>query len=304
MNVKWLVEADVFQDNTDKLIATLKKKGIDYHVLKYIPFDDDLAQRCMSIYGPNECVIFYGSLNFGRKLKKNPWYPGVYLNDKMLECSMYYPYLKQLLLHYQDYMMMPYGDLAEHKNTIFKHFHEDKVFIRPNSNMKEFTGMICTKDDFFECVKLAGFYDVDPNLLVLISGVEPLEKEWRFVIVNREPIAGSLYRDWSSPEKITPGTVTRDYVLMNSHSVWEGANDNDGRLAREVAYQAAQRYNPDRCWTVDVAKTTYGIHAVLEIGCFSCAGLYGMNLEKVVDKVSEEALKEWKEYNDPNSSIL
>jgi hypothetical protein len=304
MKVKWLIEADVFQDNTDKLIRVLKNKGYDHHVLKYIPFDDDLAQRCMSIYGPNECVIFYGSLNFGRKLKKNPWYPGVYLNDKMLECSMYYPYLKQLLLHYQDYMMMPYGDLAEHKNTIFKHFHEDKVFIRPNSNMKEFTGMICTKDDFFECVKLAGFYDVDPNLLVLISGVEPLEKEWRFVIVNREPIAGSLYRDWSSPEKITPGTVTRDYVLMNSHSVWEGANDNDGRLAREVAYQAAQRYNPDRCWTVDVAKTTYGIHAVLEIGCFSCAGLYGMNLEKVVDKVSEEALKEWKEYNDPNSSIL
>lgn len=292
MTPKWLIEADVFQDNTDKIIATLKKKGIEYHVLKYIPFDDDLPKRCMDIYEGGECVIFYGSLNFGRKLKKNPWYPGVYLNDKLLECTMYYPYLKQLLLHYQDYMMMPYGDLAEHKDIIFRHFNSDKIFMRPNSNMKEFTGMVCTKDDFFECVKLAGFYDVDPNLLVLISDVKPLEKEWRFVIVNGEPVAGSLYRDWSSPEKISPGTVTRDFVLMNSHSVWEGCEDNNALM---LAYEAAKRYNPDRCWTIDIAKTEYGTYHVLEIGCFSCAGLYGMDLDIVIDKVSEEALKEWKE---------
>ncbi len=295
MKAKWLIEADVFQDNTDKLIQVLKNKGYDHHVLKYIPFDDDLAKRCLDIYGRDECVVFYGSLNFGRKLKKNPWYPGVYLNDKMLECSMYYPYIGPLLLHYQDYMMMPYGDLAEHKSVIFRHFHSDKVFIRPNSNMKEFTGMICHEDNFFECVKLAGFYDVDPNLLVLISSVEPLEKEWRFVIVNGEPIAGSLYRDWSSPEKIAPGTVTRDYVLMNSHSVWEGFEGQEGSNALMLAYEAAKRYNPDRCWTIDIAKTEYGTYHVLEIGCFSCAGLYGMDLEKVVDKVSEEALKEWNE---------
>jgi len=295
MNPKWLIEADVFQDNTDKLIETLKRKGIEYHVLKYIPFDDDLPKRCLDIYGPKECVIFYGSLNFGRKLMKLPWTPGVYLKNKEFECSMYYPYIKGHLLHYQDYMMMPYGDLSEHKDTIYRHFREDQVFMRPNSGMKQFTGMIVHKDDFFDCIKLAGFYDVEPELLVLISRVEPLEKEWRFVIVNGEPICGSLYRDWSSPEKITPGTVTRDYVLMNSHSVWEGADDVDGRLAREVAYKAAQRYNPDRCWTVDVAKTIYGTHAVLEIGCFSCAGLYGMDLDIVVDKVSEEAVKEWKE---------
>jgi len=304
MYPKWLIEADVFQDNTDKLIQVLKNKGIEHHVLQYIPFDDDLASRCLEIYGPDQCVVFYGSLNFGRKLKKLAWTPGVYLNDKALECSMYYPYLKNLLLHYQDFLMLPYGVLNDHKKTIFDHFKTDKVFIRPNSNMKEFTGMICTEEDYFDCVKLAGFYDVDPNLLVLISRVEPLEKEWRFVIVDGEPVAGSLYRDWSSPEKIMPGTVTRDYVLMNSHSVWEGYEGKEGSNALMLAYEAAKRYNPDRCWTVDIAKTEYGTYHVLEIGCFSCAGLYGMDLEKVVDKVSEEALKEWKEYYDTNIPIL
>ena len=86
MHPKWLIEADVFQDNTDKLIQVLKNKGIEHHVLQYIPFDDDLASRCLEIYGPDQCVVFYGSLNFGRKLKKLAWTPGVYLNDKALEC--------------------------------------------------------------------------------------------------------------------------------------------------------------------------------------------------------------------------
>jgi len=299
MSTKWLVESDVFQDNTDKLISTLKKKGIDYHVLKYIPFDEDLAKRCLDIYGPDECVVFYGSLNLGHKLRKLPWVPGVYLNEKAFECTMYYPYLKEMLLHHDDYMMMPYGDLVNQKTNIFNHFRADKVFIRPNSGMKQFTGMIVYKDDFYECVKLAEFYD--PDLLVLISRVFPLEKEWRFVIVNGEPVSGSLYRDWSSPEKITPDTVTRDYVLMNSHSLWEGCDDKQALM---TAYEAAKRYNPDRCWTMDIAKTEYDTYSVLEIGCFSGAGLYGNDLNKVVDAVSKEACEEWNEYNDPNSILI
>jgi hypothetical protein len=301
MKSKWLVEADVFQDNTDKLIEVLKQKGIDHHVLKYIPFDDDLPNRCLKIYGPEECVIFYGSLNFGHKLRKLSWVPGVYLNEKNFECTSYYPYLKGMLLHHDDYMMMPYGDLVNQKTRIFNHFREDKVFIRPNSGMKQFTGMICHEDDFYDCVKLAGFYDVEPELLVLISRVYPLEKEWRFVIVDGEPVSGSLYRDWSSPEKITPGTVTRDYVLRNSHSLWEGCDDKQALM---IAYEAAKRYNPDHCWTIDIARTEFGTYPVLEIGCFSGAGLYGNDLEKVVDAVSKAALNEWNEYNDPNSSIL
>jgi hypothetical protein len=293
MKAKWLVEANIFEDNTDKLIGILKQKGIDHHVLKYIPFDDDLPNRCLKIYGPEECVVFYGSLNFGRKLKKLPWVPGVYLNEKAFECTSYYPNLKGMLLHHHDYWMMPYGDLAEHKTRIFKHFG-DKVFIRPNSGMKQFVGMICHEDDFYECVKLAGSYDVEPDLLTLLSRVYPIEKEWRFIIVDSEPVSGSLYRDWSSPEKISPGTVTRDYVLMNSHSLWEGCDDKQALM---TAYEAAKRYNPDRCWTMDISKTEFGTYDVLEIGCFSGAGLYGNDLSKVVDAVSAAALKEWEEYN-------
>ena len=68
----------------------------------------------------------------------------------------------------------------------------------------------------------------------------------------------------------------------------------------QPAQEAANLYNPDRCWTIDVAKTEFGTYKVLEIGCFSCAGLYGNNLEKVVKAVSLAALDEWKELNEFN----
>ena len=293
MKVKWLIEADVFEDNTDKLIQVIKNKGFDHHILKYIPFDDDLPNRCLKIYGPDECVVFYGSLNFGRKLRKLPWVPGVYLNEKAFECTSYYPVLGYKLVH-SNYLMMPYGDLRRRKDDLYTYFNDDKIFIRPNSGNKQFTGMIVEKHDFEDCIKLAGFYDVEPDLLVVVSNVHDIEKEWRFVVVNGEVISGSLYRDWSAPEKIYPGTTTRDYVLMNSHSVHEECNDGN---AWNVARTCANMYNPDKCYTIDVAKINSNAYGILEVGCFSCAGMYGNDLEIIVDKVSEAALNEWEEYN-------
>ena len=162
--------------------------------------------------------------------------------------------------------------------------------MRPNSGTKEFTGMVCKYDNFDECVELAGFYDVEDDLLVLVSSVKPLKQEWRFVIVDQHVVSGSLYRDWSSPEKRKPGVTTKDYVLMNSHSLWEGCKD---QKAWELAKICARRYDPGRAWTIDVASVEGGTYHVLEIGCFSCAGMYGNDLEKVVAAVSKAAEEEW-----------
>jgi hypothetical protein len=301
MKVKWLVEADVFDDNQEQLLKALKDNNYEYHVLKYVPFDDNLANDCLKIYGPNECVVFYGSLNFGHKLKKNPWIPGVYLNEPVFKCTSYYPILSELLLHSTTYFMLPFGDLLRRKDWIYNIFRRnqdlttEKIFIRPDSGLKEFTGMICPYEDFEECVKLASFYDVDSDMLVLISSVVPLKKEWRFVIVNGNVVSGSLYRDWSSSEKKGNTFTIKDYVLRHSYSKHEICNDEK---ALYIAKKGAKLYTPDICWTMDVVETENNEYKILEIGCFSCAGLYGNDMNIVVDKVSEAAMNEWKEYNE------
>jgi len=296
MKAKWLFEKDVFEDNTDKLIEEVKQQGMEAHIVPYVPFDDEILDRCNKLFFSDDCVVFYGSLNFGKKLKKAPWVPGVYLNEKAYKCTSYYPVLSNLLMHHKDYIMLPYGDLLSKKGWLFENFGQNgKIFMRPNSGTKEFTGMVCTLDNFEECVDLAGFYDVEDDLIVLVSSVKDLKKEWRFVVVNEKVISGSLYRKWGTPEKRKRRVSTKDYVLMHSKLLWESCEDEK---AWQLAQECAEKYNPDRVWTIDIAETNENIYKVLEIGCFSCAGLYGNDLSKVVKEVSKAAEDEYKEIFD------
>jgi hypothetical protein len=292
MKAKWLFEKDVFEDNTDKLIEIVKKEGMEAHIVPYVPFDDEILDRCNKLFDKDDCVVFYGSLNFGKKLKKASWVPGVYLNEKSFECTSYYPAIGDLLIHHSDYVMLPYGDLLNKKEWLFENFGKNgKIFIRPNSGTKEFTGMVCSYDTFEESIALAGFYDVESDLLVLISSVKDLKNEWRFVVVDQKVVSGSLYRSWDHPEKRKKGITTKDYVLMHSRSLWEGCDDKE---AWKTAQECAEKYNPDMVWTIDVAEIEGNTYKVLEIGCFSCAGMYGNDLKTVVETVSMAAEYEWR----------
>ena len=46
MKAKWLIEPDVFEDNTDKLIEQLKLQKIEYKIVPYVPFDNDRLRKC------------------------------------------------------------------------------------------------------------------------------------------------------------------------------------------------------------------------------------------------------------------
>ena len=293
MKAKWLIELDLFSDTESDLINAIKNSGREVNTIKYIPFDDNfISNKCNKLFNSEDCVIFYGSLNLGKKFKKMSYIPGVYLNNVALECKSYYPVFGDELLH-SNYIMMPFGDLIRRKEFIFNHFG-DRIFIRPNSGYKEFTGNVLDKNNFEYGIELASFYDVSPDLLVIVSDAKDIQKEWRFVIVNQEVVSGSLYRDWTDGgENIERGCTTKDLVLLHSKSVKEYCSDEK---AFEYAKKVAKLYNPDVAWTLDVTLTESGEYKTIEIGCFSCAGLYGNDLDKVVKAVSEASENEWEEY--------
>ena len=90
-------------------------------------------------------------------------------------------------------------------------------------------------------------------------------------------------------------TSSKDIVLLNSKSVTEYCTDEK---AFEYANKVAKLYHPDGAWTIDITLTEEGEYKVIEIGCFSCAAMYGNDLDKIVEHVSEVAENEWKEYNE------
>lgn len=299
MKVKWLFEKDIFEDNTDKMIEEVEFQDMEAKIVPYVPFDENLVDRCKEMFEKEDCVVFYGSLNFGKKLRKLGWVPGVYLDEKVFECTSYYPQLGDLLIHYNDFIMLPYGTLLDKADMLFERFG-NKIFIRPNSGTKEFTGFVTSPHRFEEHVKLAGFYDVEPELLVLVSKAFDLEREWRFVIVDGKVISGSLYRYWGGSAE---NYKSIDYVISHSskmhkelHEVAAWRKDFEN-LTWDMAQMAADKWkDKQRAWTVDICQTKEGDFKVLEIGCFSCAGMYNNNLRRVISAVSKAALKEWNEY--------
>lgn len=261
---KWLLQADVFDEVSD-IVPELERQGYEYKLF-------DSTQLYDKHFDDNECVIPYCSLEAANFLVTRGWIPGIYRNLTKLKCSYYYPRLQPHLLN-RDYMMLPFGELLRQKHFIKNHFGE-RVFVRPDSCNKIFTGTTCTFTNWEKDIEFLGFYDVQPEELVLVAPYKHIDEEWRMVVVDNKVISGSMYRD-SSGERLEPaGNPQIGYVQ-------DVLNNID--------------YNPDRAWTLDICKSG-GMYHVLEVGSFSCAGLYVAPKEPIVREVSRVALEEWNEY--------
>lgn len=267
--MRWLIEKGMFAETEDRLFEVLKNKGIEVKFMPYVPFDKDVADRAKQIYPNEKDVVFYGSLNFATKLRELGW-KGLFANHEKYDCLSYYPAFTDSLLNYQ-YFMLPFGDLLNKKEFVFNAFGEDKVFMRPNSVLKEFNDQVVSSFNFEEALKVMAIYDTPANSVVIISPPRTILKEFRFVIVNGEAVTGSLYHDYAVSDKV-----------LNLPC--------EDQEAIQYANKMAKLYNPDPVWILDVCKAHYWnseFYKVLEIGCFSFAGLYGCNLEIIVDELGK-----------------
>lgn len=270
MKVTWAIESECFPDDACKLIAALDKAGIEYKILKRFGEDKNFINR-------EDCVIYYGSLETAKYLRKiAKWIPGVYYNIDAFKCTNYYPALGDLLLN-SEYIMMPFGELIRRKEFIYDTLGKDRtVFIRPNRGDKIFTGKLVYKEEFEKDINIFGFYNIDQEELVIISEPYNLRYEWRFVCVDHYIITGSQYRE-------------NGVVVYSPHYPLK---------ALELAGEVAKRYSPDDVWIIDICETKGGQFKVMEVGCFSCCGLYECDRDIIVSQVSRVALREWQNYNE------
>jgi len=269
--VKWLLEPDAFPDDHTKMTKALEAQGIEY---KCLPSATHVEDEFYELFDPNDCVVFSGSLGFGKQFRKNAkWIPGVYYDKNNYKCTNYYPALGKDLVHY-NYCMMPFGELIRQQDYLYQNFSRNRdIFVRPNRGDKIFSGKVVNKADFLKDMELFSFYDVDPSELVIVSQPSEIKGEWRFVVVGDKVVAGSQYA--------AHGCV--------------GCSEEYPQEAFDLAQKIAGIYQPDRVFVVDICKCLAG-YKLMEVGCFSCAGLYDCNRHHIVEAVSEEALKEWREY--------
>jgi hypothetical protein len=273
LKAKWVIEVLNDIEDTERLITSLEGYSTEYKRIKYIPFSDENYD----IYPEEDCVIFYGSLNLAAQLKrKKKWVPGVYCNLDNMKCSTYYSHFGKYLLN-SDYTMLPIMEFQRRKEELFKQYGVDNhIFLRPDVGNKILNGEVWSIDDVnVEKKALIRYFNGDlDKVLVVISSPKIIDCEWRYVIVDREVVTWSQYKENGRISKSPYGNIKALTLADN--------------IAKE-------EWQPDICYTVDIAKSNDEIR-LLEINSFSCSGLYDCDMDLIVKEVSKAAEKEWDEY--------
>jgi hypothetical protein len=276
MNVSWLIDPEMFEGYRDELIACIRAQGHEVLAVRTPspPYRwDDVGFSYRKTFPQEACVVAHGDIGLvTRILQDKRWTPGAFGAIENLACSSYYCWFGKYLLN-RDYVMLPFGELSRQMEFLFDVVGQsNRIFVRPDSPLKLFTGQVATRDTFAADLEYMGFYDFPPNSMVVVCPPQAIEKEWRFVVANKRIVTGCQYK--SAGE-------------MNLQSGYE---EGALSLASEIA---SGDHEPDPAWIMDICRTTDGAYHLLEIGGFSFADLYVCDMSAIVEAVSEVAITEW-----------
>jgi len=276
MKVGWLIDGDMFDGYRDKLIAAAHSQGNDAKLIHAPspPFRwDDVGCSYRETFPEDACVVAHGDIELVTRIhRERRWVPGAFCTVENFFCSSYACQYGRFLLN-RDYIMLPFGELDRCKDFLFDSVGRDgRVFIRPDSPLKLFTGQIATRDTFADDLEFMAFYEFPPSTIVAVSSPKDIQYEWRFVVASHEVVAGCQYRKGAEFD-CKPGYDRAAFDLAKSI--------------------AAVDYEPDPVWVMDICRTSDTSYHLLEIGGFSFADLYACDMADVVAAVSATAKAVW-----------
>jgi len=268
----WLIDEHILEISERKNeILSYLENNCEYYVLPYQPF--------LSMNFPKEivseqarCGIVYGSMQFvDRCTKETNLYP-----------SSYYDYDYFHLNHYQS--MFPPSYFLNHDSVFvtyswlynqldyYQKLLGDRLFIRPNSPKKLFTGTVVeNKDDLEMLEKTSGIVD---KTLLNVSSAKHIEKEIRYFIVNGEVVSHSQYHQ------------NHEIVIT------EDDDDRCRELAKCVGADSDPFYNTFVC---DV-----GLHQsspkVIEFNAINTSGWYLGDTNAIMSSLNDKLISEFIDY--------
>jgi hypothetical protein len=267
MRPTWLVEAGVYGDEIEPLLAEVRRQGM---VAELVPHPALLKNQTVTAGGRplrnGDCVIGYGTFPFAREIQLNRhWTPGAWCDPANLDCTTYFAHLGKFLLN-QNYSILPGVEAIRQAGWLFDVFGvNDEVFARPTGCGKTFTGRCVYRDDFIAAL---GPTRYDPATLVVIASPREIGREWRLVVAGDRAIAGSQYA-FGGSKCVEPGFPIEVRTFAES-------------MLAEV------HWRPDPIFMMDIAESGDELWLV-ELNGFSCSWLYACDLGVVVATASELA---------------
>jgi hypothetical protein len=283
---KWIIEVDSIEDGPQKLATAARAAGCEVVDYKYVPFEPDPKLP----FGKRDCVVAYGSIQFTKMIQRSTaWTPGVWCDWDKLRCSTYLTHWGDFSIH-TNFGFYPLDFIYKNHLWLFTKFGrsyivneetpvQNSLFIRPDSNAKEFNGEVITNVNFDKWWSYAKCYDPSPYLMCLVSKPTYIKREWRLIIADNEVITASQYKDDTD----------------TAFTSIPGCPDEVKYFAENIASVGKEwNYEPARIYTMDVADTQRAGLRLLEIGSVNCAGLCACDLTRFVSKANDIALEEFK----------
>lgn len=254
--------------STQNTILTIKELGMDVYCEKYIPF----GGMQYDFLPTDRPVIFIGSITVVRNglEQGDKFYPCAWCDWKLLTCQSYYTHWGPFLLQ-QHYGFYPLNEIKRQKDHLFDIFgKDDKLFIRPDANNKEFTGDVVWKGKFDLWWQSVTFTEPPLDILCVVGRPEIINAEYRLIVADGKVIAGSQYR--------------KEGVIEYK----EGFPLEMVEFVEEVV----KVWSPHPIFCLDVAETPEGFR-VVECGSVNCAGYYHSDLRAIIKSMTEIAEREW-----------
>jgi hypothetical protein len=261
--IAWVLEAEVFPESHGAIRDAVMNAGHEAILWK-----DEWwgTGRWPKLTG--SIVVFHGSLGNASQIReKLPWRPGAYCATAAFCCSSWYPRSRQWLLH-RDWSVLSAEELVANTTAALEPLGQpDAVFVRPDSPLKPFSGRVVSRDALSLKALDYGYYYENADLPVVIARVRSVQREWRYVVVDRRVVAGSAYA--ADGRQALP-------------------DESTGPAWRFASAVAKQLEPPEAVYVMDVCEADGDLH-LLELNPFSGADLYACDAEAVVAAVSEIA---------------
>lgn len=268
MEAKWIVDKSIFEDNKIPK-EEFEKLGVDLFEFEYVPF----TQGKLDIpFSPAEPVVVCGAFNAVRNLRS---FYGCYFNENNFRTNVYMSLFAQSSMFLNDdHVYCSFSDLLSDPMYYYDLFQKDILFFRPLDGIKSFTGnSISRRSIDTEMDVMKDLYNVSPESMILISTPKKIHEESRFLIGNNEIIDYSRY--------------------MVDNDMIQDKNTNTSAIMFVKDVIKHNTWAPDDLYMMDIAITDHG-PKIIELNSFSCSGWYGMNEARVIEKVSNIVLENFK----------
>lgn len=250
----WVIESNIFAEKCfDEMVEHLKTTGTKYEVVRIIPFIHEIEGRVPTLENP---VVVYGSIGIQKLAQTHGWVPGVWQAPTEVEVK---DQLGELYLNHDLERML----MSEVSQYLASRDHD--VFIKPDTDTKEFAGQIISSasfDEWYAGMKESG-YLTDNDFPVVISTPKKLGCEWRVVVVDGKISSSSLYRQYQMVKAERHIIPEVEECVMAAHAI----------------YQPAAVYVIDICQLGDEFK-------VIEYNTFNSAGLYECDVKSIIDDIN------------------